>query len=680
MPPRRRSPLVPKRAKPCASSQPIAPPPSTTSDGGAVCALTASRLVHTGPSTPARRRQLGQPVDRRHRRRGAGGDHHALAAACVIAPPRPAAGRRRRGRRAGRLPRTNVPPLPSSRSTATWSSQSSVASSRIRLCDRGEVGLHARACPASASTRPASASSLRRRAGSSSTGCSRSRGTRRRPAASSTPSTDAAGLGERAGHLFAARAQAEHDQVVGRRHGLTVVRGHVGTMGRCRPLRNRTPSQAALTRSTRRSAVRRPSPRWSNGSTRGSRATRCCGRSTPRTISVRGRGAAAAVPDPVLGRAVHLLGAAGASPAADAPRALPDRHRRPRRVAAPHARCARLGRTCRRLTTRRSGTTCAPPPIRCATPPADHPQIGEFSSHPPAPPLPDSRVGSSGRMAVRDRKRFPPAVVGDRRRSTRSIRAASPTPTVTAIGDLVGIRERLAVPTSTSGVEALWISPFYRSPMADGGYDVSRPVRCRPAVRDPGRVRCSARGGTPTTAFGSRSTSCPTTSPTSTSGSNRRSMTGRAAPRALGSSFGPGAGAHGELPPNNWPSVFGGPAWTRVPDGRVVPAHLRPGAAGPRLDQPGGARRVRADHAVLAGPGRRRVPHRRRARHGQAREPTRRRRLRPRADPQRSSHAQRRGPPVGPRRRARLPPAVPAAARLLPRRPDGGRRGVGRRR
>jgi alpha-glucosidase len=31
--------------------------------------------------------------------------------------------------------------------------------------------------------------------------------------------------------------------------------------------------------------------------------------------------------------------------------------------------------------------------------------------------------------------------------------------------------------------------------------------------------------------------------------------------------FRPGRGEHGELPPNNWPSVFGGPAWQRVPDG-----------------------------------------------------------------------------------------------------------------
>src|SRR4029077_12557730 len=32
--------------------------------------------------------------------------------------------------------------------------------------------------------------------------------------------------------------------------------------------------------------------------------------------------------------------------------------------------------------------------------------------------------------------------------------------------------------------------------------------------------------------------------------------------------FRDGQGPRGDLPPNNWPSVFGGPAWTRVPDGQ----------------------------------------------------------------------------------------------------------------
>jgi alpha-glucosidase len=40
------------------------------------------------------------------------------------------------------------------------------------------------------------------------------------------------------------------------------------------------------------------------------------------------------------------------------------------------------------------------------------------------------------------------------------------------VGDLTGIREHLDH-VAWLGVDAIWLSPFYRSPMADGGYDVS---------------------------------------------------------------------------------------------------------------------------------------------------------------------------------------------------------------
>ena len=40
------------------------------------------------------------------------------------------------------------------------------------------------------------------------------------------------------------------------------------------------------------------------------------------------------------------------------------------------------------------------------------------------------------------------------------------------IGDLRGIRTRLPY-LRDLGVDALWLTPFYRSPMIDGGYDVA---------------------------------------------------------------------------------------------------------------------------------------------------------------------------------------------------------------
>ena len=40
-------------------------------------------------------------------------------------------------------------------------------------------------------------------------------------------------------------------------------------------------------------------------------------------------------------------------------------------------------------------------------------------------------------------------------------------------GDLAGVVERLDYLSDTLGVDALWISPFYPSPMADFGDDVA---------------------------------------------------------------------------------------------------------------------------------------------------------------------------------------------------------------
>ena len=40
------------------------------------------------------------------------------------------------------------------------------------------------------------------------------------------------------------------------------------------------------------------------------------------------------------------------------------------------------------------------------------------------------------------------------------------------IGDLKGVKERLPYIASL-GVDAIWLSPFFKSPMADMGYDVS---------------------------------------------------------------------------------------------------------------------------------------------------------------------------------------------------------------
>ena len=54
------------------------------------------------------------------------------------------------------------------------------------------------------------------------------------------------------------------------------------------------------------------------------------------------------------------------------------------------------------------------------------------------------------------------------------------------VGDLEGVRRHLDH-LAWLGVDALWLSPFFRSPMADFGYDVVRLLRRRPGVRRPRR-------------------------------------------------------------------------------------------------------------------------------------------------------------------------------------------------
>src|SRR5256884_8148159 len=51
------------------------------------------------------------------------------------------------------------------------------------------------------------------------------------------------------------------------------------------------------------------------------------------------------------------------------------------------------------------------------------------------------------------------------------------------VGDLEGIRSRLGY-LELLGVNAVWLTPFYRSPMADHGYDVADPRDVDPLFGD----------------------------------------------------------------------------------------------------------------------------------------------------------------------------------------------------
>ncbi|GAB2675917.1 glycoside hydrolase family 13 protein [Nocardia goodfellowii] len=136
------------------------------------------------------------------------------------------------------------------------------------------------------------------------------------------------------------------------------------------------------------------------------------------------------------------------------------------------------------------------------------------------------------------------------------------------IGDLIGVREKLGY-LELLGVDALWICPVMRSPMADGGYDVSDPRDIDPlfggmAAMDALLAEARARRIKVTMDLVPNHTSSehPWFAAALAAGPGSRERD-----RYL---FRDGRGPAGDEPPNNWPSIFGGPAWTRVTetDGR----------------------------------------------------------------------------------------------------------------
>jgi alpha-glucosidase len=134
------------------------------------------------------------------------------------------------------------------------------------------------------------------------------------------------------------------------------------------------------------------------------------------------------------------------------------------------------------------------------------------------------------------------------------------------VGDLAGIRSRLPY-LAELGVDALWITPFYPSPMADHGYDVADPRDVEPVFGDLAEfdallADAHARGMRVTIDL------VPNHSSHQREWFRQALAAGPGSPERARYLFRDGRGPDGAEPPNNWPSVFGGPAWTRVPDGQ----------------------------------------------------------------------------------------------------------------
>jgi alpha-glucosidase len=130
------------------------------------------------------------------------------------------------------------------------------------------------------------------------------------------------------------------------------------------------------------------------------------------------------------------------------------------------------------------------------------------------------------------------------------------------IGDLAGVREHLDHLVEL-GVDAIWLSPFYPSPMADAGYDVADFRDVDPvfgSLADADALIAEAHGRGIRIIVDVIPNHCSVAHPwfqaavAAEPGSPERDRFW----------FRPGRGTGGAQPPNNWQSVFGGPAWTRV--------------------------------------------------------------------------------------------------------------------
>ena len=135
------------------------------------------------------------------------------------------------------------------------------------------------------------------------------------------------------------------------------------------------------------------------------------------------------------------------------------------------------------------------------------------------------------------------------------------------VGDLRGISERLPA-LHGLGVDAIWLSPFFTSPQKDAGYDVADYCGVDPlfgTLDDFDELLRRAHE------LGLRVIA--DLVPNHTSDQHAWFIEALAAPEGSRERdryiFREGKGPGGKTPPNNWQSVFGGPAWTRVtrPDG-----------------------------------------------------------------------------------------------------------------
>ena len=137
------------------------------------------------------------------------------------------------------------------------------------------------------------------------------------------------------------------------------------------------------------------------------------------------------------------------------------------------------------------------------------------------------------------------------------------------MGDLIGVAQKIDY-LKDLGIDAIWLSPFYPSPLHDGGYDVANP---RDVASELGGLSSfdqlidSAR----TADIKVLIDLVPNHFSIDHAWFKAALLAKPGSPERARFHFRDGRGTSGELPPNNWISLFGGPAWTRItePDGTL---------------------------------------------------------------------------------------------------------------
>ncbi|WP_374230311.1 glycoside hydrolase family 13 protein [Rhodococcus sp. ARC_M12] len=135
------------------------------------------------------------------------------------------------------------------------------------------------------------------------------------------------------------------------------------------------------------------------------------------------------------------------------------------------------------------------------------------------------------------------------------------------IGDLRGITNKVAY-LSDLGIDAVWLSPFYPSALADGGYDVDDYRNVDPTIGTLDEFDELVAG-----LHDAGIRIIVDIVPNHTSNRHAWFEEALASPRDSKARaryiFHDGRGENGELPPTDWTSMFGGSAWERIiePDG-----------------------------------------------------------------------------------------------------------------